>query len=968
MAMAELKNDFSFTFRCEPPWQDSPDSGSSDTLCFECKKLDLGQSFNAAHELYEDARRGDNKRSLEAFRKRDSDPVYLKDFHFVTSLGNRLSRTTLCKLCNFFARMTPEPRKGTYKVMAFCSSESYLFEPRRKDIRGQLTRRPWEATRFETVAERVRAMSLDHNVFMALVPEISTIPKTAVPVRWFETGLPKSGAFYRLTAPEANVQRLIVPRELPSRVSFGLLRAWLGRCRCHHVGCARRMHGDTTLPGFKVIDCQSLNFPPDIVERPWSQRYVALSYVWGPPSGDWPKTIMDAIEVTRRMGERFLWVDRTCIDQSNSKEKLKLINKMDAIYAGAEFTIVCATGDARSGLSGVGATPRKSQPFVQLSQSSNKSKGKNPAKFASGSIAERIGVSGEDYAIDAVGETHWLDDSRFGLVGKMDFDFEVLLEDQKLRDKYDIPKSHLEFFRQMAEDDGHENLEKYLELQAELARRIGIPLKELVPYFKRECAASEGWDLDPAEISDMPIEQKPLTPSSKPRRSLPPNKTHGTLTLVSTMQEPRLAIKQSTWATRGWTYQEGVLSNRRLVFTEEQVYWECRGMVVCESVDLALGHVHEPSGARMADFMLSGIFDDDLHDESELQYGFQQPKLDNVDDQVVTLDGHIQAFTCRNLTDPGDTLRAFTGVANTYITDDGLCLLLGLPIWAGACANDKPGLQHTFALSLSSWTHIDTSRSHEPGIVIGDCTRRPQFPSWSWAGWQGTVEFCNEKQTKTSHANSANKNMGFMVKQPGPGVNFTGQGGCGFETAATDPNHSDFFKALTSKTWVSSMDYAWSAEMILHEPDGSSATTLAGWTSVHTIGDPEKPWQLTIRKPLVLRHMNLKHPKYPGEWRRLDDKVVSVHLSVPIIERQLVNDYRSGHLRIVLVLTSMIPFVYDGIARFLVLRRADEEGRWERIGRMNMWITEAEMMKLRTPEALISALPVRMLGEDIILV
>ncbi len=33
-------------------------------------------------------------------------------------------------------------------------------------------------------------------------------------------------------------------------------------------------------------------------------------------------------------------------------------------------------------------------------------------------------------------------------------------------------------------------------------------------------------------------------------------------------------IVAATWSTRGWTYRGGVLSNRRLVFTEGQVYFE----------------------------------------------------------------------------------------------------------------------------------------------------------------------------------------------------------------------------------------------------------------------------------------------------------------------------------------------------------------------------------------------------------
>ncbi|KAI8933495.1 hypothetical protein NX059_009233 [Plenodomus lindquistii] len=953
--MSNFYQSSSFTFRCPPPRHEPQAPSGFSTLCSECEALDLEHSFIAAHELYEGARRGHNSRSLTACRKKDTDPVYLKNFHFVTSLGNRLSFASQCRLCNFFAATVPEPRSGCYKIMAICSSESHLFEPRKKDIRGQLTRRPWEARRFDTTEAETKAMSLEHNVFMALVPELPTIPKNAIPVRWFETDLPRIGAIYRATGRENTVHRLVAPRQLSSRVDFTVLRAWLCRCRSHHFSCTRRPQSDTSLAGFKVIDCRSLSSPPKIVERPWSERYVALSYVWGPPSGDWPQTVSDAIEVTKQMGERYLWVDRTCIDQTNLEEKLAVISKMDAIYAGAEFTIVCAAGDARSGLPGVMATPRKAQPQVQLEQRSEKSRGKCAVNFIQGSVSELLGVTEDEYATECLGERKWLDDGRFGLGDRVSFNFRELLEDRRLQTKYDIPQSHLKFFREMAEDFGHEKLEDFLELQLELARRIGIPLKGMVSYLSGELAASQG--LDPTDLADLPIMEKSFTDPSKPMRPLARNRRDGTLTLLSTMQDPRWAIKQSTWATRGWTYQEGVLSNRRLVFTEEQVYWECHGMAICESLDLALDLIHEASGERMADFMLSGIFDDDLHHDSELQYGFQPPKIEHIGDQVVTLDGHIEAYTSRNLTDGCDTLRAFMGVANTYTTDNGLCLLLGIPAWAGSCANGNSGLQHTFALSVSSWTHTDATRGRAQGMLTTSCARRSQFPSWTWAGWEGAIEFCNEVQTKTRHVASSDQGMGMIMTLPGPGPRFTGHGN-EFETAATDPNHSDFFKALTSKDWVSQMDYTWSAAMTLHSEDGSISTTLTDGVSMRAIANPELPWRLTIKKPLLLRHMNFTRGQHPGEWRRLDGRVVGVHLSVPITDQQLVSDQKSGHLRVVLVFASMIPFVYNGIARYLILRQAEQKGCWERIGRLNMWITEKEMERCRSPDALVSVLPV----------
>ncbi|KAF7853261.1 hypothetical protein EAF04_010762 [Stromatinia cepivora] len=100
-------------------------------------------------------------------------------------------------------------------------------------------------------------------------------------------------------------------------------------------------------------------------------RYFVLSYVWGHPpflllekenekefftpgfleTQAIPRTILDAIEVTRRFGSRYLWVDALCIVQDDLENKMHEIDRMHIIYAQAEMTIVAATGNgANSGL------------------------------------------------------------------------------------------------------------------------------------------------------------------------------------------------------------------------------------------------------------------------------------------------------------------------------------------------------------------------------------------------------------------------------------------------------------------------------------------------------------------------------------------------------------------------------------------------------------------------------------------
>jgi hypothetical protein len=85
--------------------------------------------------------------------------------------------------------------------------------------------------------------------------------------------------------------------------------------------------------------------------------YAALSYCWGGPqrvkttsdtinaymkrlpASTLPKTIQDAIKVTKKLGIRYLWVDAFCIVQDSPKDLAKEIDAMGTIYNQATITI-----------------------------------------------------------------------------------------------------------------------------------------------------------------------------------------------------------------------------------------------------------------------------------------------------------------------------------------------------------------------------------------------------------------------------------------------------------------------------------------------------------------------------------------------------------------------------------------------------------------------------------------------------
>jgi len=114
----------------------------------------------------------------------------------------------------------------------------------------------------------------------------------------------------------------------------------------------------------------------NIVEPPRNARYVALSYLWGKNFNQLftttknlptlskpgalekeklPRTIKDTIQLTRMLGERYLWTD-----------SLALLHDVgfqyhdDWVYARAALTVVAGSGkDANAGLPGVRKESRK---------------------------------------------------------------------------------------------------------------------------------------------------------------------------------------------------------------------------------------------------------------------------------------------------------------------------------------------------------------------------------------------------------------------------------------------------------------------------------------------------------------------------------------------------------------------------------------------------------------------------------
>ncbi|KAH0537511.1 hypothetical protein FGG08_005686 [Glutinoglossum americanum] len=136
---------------------------------------------------------------------------------------------------------------------------------------------------------------------------------------------------------------------------------WLQECLSKHKSC--RVEKEAPLPK-RVIDVG----PPDGTEEPvlfissgQAAHYIALSYCWGDPTAmltttletltarmqgiplaSLPRTLQDAVWVTRALNTRYLWIDALCIVQDSIEDWIGQSSIMGHIFGGAMLTISAA--------------------------------------------------------------------------------------------------------------------------------------------------------------------------------------------------------------------------------------------------------------------------------------------------------------------------------------------------------------------------------------------------------------------------------------------------------------------------------------------------------------------------------------------------------------------------------------------------------------------------------------------------
>jgi len=192
-----------------------------------------------------------------------------------------------------------------------------------------------------------------------------------------------------------------------------------------------------------------------------------------------------------------------------------------------------------------------------------------------------------------------------------------------------------------------------------------------------------------------------------PNTGLPVNERMSLTTIQS--GDITFKIQFSVCETQGWTYQEGLHSRRRLVFTDSEVYFQCdSGMHCFERLHLPLHLMHEDrnSVSRFPEHLSV----------------FRYFPLNGIGTDASDIHTRISDYSLWHLTYPSDFLDAFKAILNTFAkcTSDPAFNFWGLALIPSA------GLRYSLAAGLLWSTHDNT---------IHELRRRWEFPSWSWLGW-----------------------------------------------------------------------------------------------------------------------------------------------------------------------------------------------------------------------------------------
>lgn len=198
-------------------------------------------------------------------------------------------------------------------------------------------------------------------------------------------------------------------------------------------------------------------------------------------------------------------------------------------------------------------------------------------------------------------------------------------------------------------------------------------------------------------------------------------------TIVTTGPDPVHHVREkSRWWTRGWTFQEGLLSRRLLIFTEHQTFFECNSTSWMEEIGgLELAPNHDEfdwTPWKAPPSLFRRLLPDperQHHDATRTETFFYEAFY------------IIMEYTSRELSFDLDSLNGIVGCLHfMQRIEPAVRHISGLPCLTAEEPEDADLVTKCLFFSLCWY--------HDAGIKP---RRRAGFPSWTWAGWAGPVDW-----------------------------------------------------------------------------------------------------------------------------------------------------------------------------------------------------------------------------------
>ncbi|KAI1477501.1 HET-domain-containing protein [Daldinia eschscholtzii] len=181
---------------------------------------------------------------------------------------------------------------------------------------------------------------------------------------------------------------------------------------------------------------------------------------------------------------------------------------------------------------------------------------------------------------------------------------------------------------------------------------------------------------------------------SRPRKQQSEEVING-MSFLEGFPHPVHAVKESMWARRGWTYQEGYLSPRRLIFTDFGVWYLCDKICLAEHEKVPIMKISSLPTIEIRTFTPHP----DLNDY------YSTTRTRAAIDMIVE-------YSRRELRYSSDALDAMLGVLQ-FLETKGV-----YSIWGTIIYEDR---------AIINWQHKYPTK------------RRSGFPSWSPLGWEGPI-------------------------------------------------------------------------------------------------------------------------------------------------------------------------------------------------------------------------------------